>query len=1049
MKSRIAETPDVLRVLRPDFDDATRQKGADYLSQGRVKLVEVGPRKVIASVIGTRRYDVSVRIEDSDIDYFCSCPRFRDGFPCKHVWAVVLALNQLNLRRPDPAARERKEAPSGWKNLVRKTRAEQEERGVAPDPQDVQIIYRVDPREARNGGGFVVHVSARRRATDGTWSRPDWAFLPSLDADSLPDPADRALLSLLYAGDEDLDNHFERPTSFNLHPVHLELLLPLLGRTGRLHLLNDDAQPAETPSTWDDGEPWALVLRIEGDKDLRVWGRFERAGSVLDLREPALILAEGFLFARSTISRFKFSGPFEWIRDLRRDGPLAVPASEAGDFLAELHRLPGALPVEIPEALKFAEVRVPPQATVSVTAKRREYDRRPDRLLPATVKFDYLGCPTRPFIPGERLVDAAARRIVIRDRGAEAKLLESLVEAGFRKEPDYRKADAVDFEIDAMRLPRAVPRLIEAGWRVEADGLQYRPPGKFRLEVVSGMDWFDLKGGVEFGDEVVPFPALLKAARRGDRHVVLGDGSFGLLPEEWLRRSGIVLGSGKAEGDALRFRPGQAMLLDALLAAEDRAVADPGFQRARREMRSFDSLTPGEPPKGFFGELRPYQKLSLGWFDFLRRFGWGGCLADDMGLGKTVQALALLAGRRGKRSLVVVPRSLIFNWKSEAARFAPGLKVVEHGGLDRVRDASAFKGADIVLTTYGILRRDAPFLKDVAFDYVILDEAQAIKNASGATAKAARLLKGEHRLAMSGTPIENHLGELWSLMEFLNPGLLGAASVFRSASGADEEARRVLARALRPFILRRTKEQVAPELPARIEQTVTVDLDPEERRRYDELKEHYRRTLLDGGDFRKSKFHALEALLRLRQAACHGGLIDPKLVSKPGTKLEVLIERLREIADEGHKALVFSQFTSLLAILKAHLDKAGMTYEYLDGATRDREARVKRFQSDAACPFFLISLKAGGLGLNLTAAEYVFLLDPWWNPAAEAQAIDRAHRIGQDKAVMAMRIVARDTVEERVIELQRTKRALAEAILSADGGPMRGLTREDLALLLS
>jgi SNF2 family DNA or RNA helicase len=557
------------------------------------------------------------------------------------------------------------------------------------------------------------------------------------------------------------------------------------------------------------------------------------------------------------------------------------------------------------------------------------------------------------------------------------------------------------------------------------------------------VDWFDLKGGLQFGNEVVPFPALLKAARRGDSHVVLGDGSFGLLPEEWLKRRGIVLGAGEAEGDALRFRPGQAMLLDALLAAEDRAVADPGFERARAEMRKFDVLAPAEPPEHFLGELRPYQKLGLGWFDFLRRFGWGGCLADDMGLGKTVQALALLAGRQ-KPSLVVAPRSVIFNWKSEAAKFAPHLKLAE-----APRTVEEIRGADLVLTTYGLLRRDAPFLKDVAFEYVILDEAQAIKNASGATAKAARLLKAEHRLAMSGTPIENHLGELWSLMEFLNPGLLGAASVFKSASGADEESRKVLAKALRPFILRRTKEQVAPELPARTEQTVRVDLDPEERRRYDELKEHYRKLLLNGDDFRKSKFVALEALLRLRQAACHGGLIDPELRAEPGTKLEVLIERLREVADEGHKSLVFSQFTSLLEILKEHLDKAGMTYEYLDGATRDRESRVKRFQEDAACPVFLISLKAGGLGLNLTAAEYVFLLDPWWNPAAEAQAIDRAHRIGQSKPVMALRIVARDTVEERVLELQRSKRELADAILSADGGLMRGLTREDLALLLS
>ena len=361
-----------------------------------------------------------------------------------------------------------------------------------------------------------------------------------------------------------------------------------------------------------------------------------------------------------------------------------------------------------------------------------------------------------------------------------------------------------------------------------------------------------------------------------------------------------------------------------------------------------------------------------------------------------------------------------------------------------------------MLTTYGTLRRDAPSMKDVRFDYVILDEAQAIKNAATESAKAARLLRGDHRLALSGTPVQNHLGELWSLFEFLNPGMLGAASMFGAdGSGAkslDADALAVVARALKPFILRRTKEQVARDLPAKTEQTLHCELDPMQRKLYDELRDHYRAALLDkiGRDgLGRSKIQVLEALLRLRQAACHPGLLDRARLGESSAKLDALLPRLAEVREEGHKALVFSQFTSFLAIVRAELDRAGIPYEYLDGRTRDRAARVERFQTDRDCLLFLVSLKAGGLGLNLTAAEYVFLLDPWWNPAVEAQAIDRTHRIGQSRPVFAYRLIARDTVEEKVLELQETKRALADSIISADESLIRTLTREDLELLLS
>jgi SNF2 family DNA or RNA helicase len=480
--------------------------------------------------------------------------------------------------------------------------------------------------------------------------------------------------------------------------------------------------------------------------------------------------------------------------------------------------------------------------------------------------------------------------------------------------------------------------------------------------------------------------------------------------------------------------------------------------------------------------------------EFLRDSGFGGCLADDMGLGKTVQVLALLDARRHRRrrdeaqpsvaqsSLVVVPRSVLWNWRDEAARFTPRLRVTLYAGPERKAE---FKGADLVLTTYGTLHRDIVKLQKIPFDYVVLDEAQAVKNPRTGRAKAVRLLQARHRLALSGTPIENHLGELWSLFEFLNPGMLGNASAFQKLAGgngvssppaaggagvsragtegaspaaaaealrAANEGASLVARAVRPFVLRRTKKQVAPELPERSEQTIFCELKGKQLRRYRELRDHYRASLMQKVEqvgLGRSKIHVLEALLRLRQAACHPALIDPAFREDGAAKVEALIPRLVEIVEEGNKALVFSQFTRFLALVREQLDQAGIVYEYLDGRTRKRGDKVTRFQEDPACPLFLISLKAGGLGLNLTSAGYVFLLDPWWNPAVEAQAIDRAHRIGQTRHVFAYRLIARDTVEERILELQDAKRDLAASIITEDKSLMQKLRPEDLEILLS
>ena len=617
-------------------------------------------------------------------------------------------------------------------------------------------------------------------------------------------------------------------------------------------------------------------------------------------------------------------------------------------------------------------------------------------------------------------------------------------------------------ELPVKRMAQVTRDLVQAGWRVEAEGKLIRPASEFKLAVTTGHRLVRARRpGRLRRPGWWPCPSLLDAARRGETMVSLGDGSIGMLPEDWLKKYGMLVDLGAAENGHVRFSSAQAGLLDALLAAQPEIQVDAGFTKVRRVAPPVRwGQRPLEAPAGFHGELRPYQCEGLGWLDYLQQFDFGGILADDMGLGKTIQVLALLQRRRSRRqskgpSLGVVPRSLVFNWILEAGKFTPRLRVLDYTGPNRHALREQFDQYDLIITTYGTLRTDIMELGQFEFDYVILDEAQAIKNADSQAAKAARLLRGRHRLAMSGTPIENHLGELWSIFEFLNPGMLGTNAIFKrhvSGGGALEvEDRTLLAKALRPFILRRTKAQVVKDLPEKSEQTLHCDMEPAQRQLYEELRAHYRQALLrkDAAELNRSKIEVLEALLRLRQAACHPGLIDPTRAAEPSAKLDMLLPQISEVVEEGHKALVFSQFTSFLALVRDRLDQENLRYEYLDGRTRNRAERVERFQNDPEIPIFLISLKAGGLGLNLTAAEYVYLLDPWWNPAVEAQAIDRSHRIGQTQHVFAYRLICGDTVEEKILELQQRKRDLADAILNADNRLIQNLTRDDLEFLLS
>ncbi len=843
-------------------------------------------------------------------------------------------------------------------------------------------------------------------------------------------------------------------------------MLAHLSKEGSLGWWDGRRPNARQELSWDTGPAWHLALRLEAGSrgTMRLRGSLERNSDRVPVTAPLLILptdvgSRPLVIFSEAIARLEAgrASDLHWITLLRDAGEIVIPGRDLEEALTALFESPDLPRLEVPEELELAEETSPPRPRLVL--RKDAGSVLPNAPLLAELSFLYGDLEIDAGDARQTVVEWPGPTLLRRDMEREHAELVRLLEAGALPVPD---GHGHELELRPHEVPAVAEPLLLEGWTVEVEGTSLRAPSPPALRIESGIDWFELAGGVEFAGNDVDLTAVLEAASKGDRFVRLADGSQGLLPSSWSETYGSLakLAHGSTE-DGLRFLPSQALLVDALLTEMPPAAVDRAFAELREKLRSFERIKPKKEPRGFGGTLRGYQRAGLGWLTFLRQFGLGGVLADDMGLGKTVQVLALLRAHRtpskttGLPSLVVVPRSLLYNWIEEAARFTPTLKVVEYGGPGREALQPELGKYDLVVTTYGTLRRDVGFLATVEFDTVILDEAQAIKNRDSQAAKASRLLVARHRLALTGTPIENHLGELGSLFEFLNPGLLGrlpTLEVLATGRNASQDELAKVAEGIRPFILRRTKAQVLPDLPPKTEQVLHCTLNPRQRELYDQLRAGYQASLLQQAEsegLAGSAIQVLEALLRLRQIACHPGLVHEEWEEAGSAKLETLFELVAEVLDEGHKVLVFSQFTKLLAYVRRHLDEQEIDYAYLDGQTRKRGEVVERFQTDPACNLFLISLKAGGLGLNLTAAGYVFLLDPWWNPAVEAQAIDRAHRIGQTQPVFAYRMIAQDTVEEKILQLQSSKRKIADAILEGEGGALAELTAEDLRMLLS
>jgi superfamily II DNA or RNA helicase len=754
-----------------------------------------------------------------------------------------------------------------------------------------------------------------------------------------------------------------------------------------------------------------------------------------------------------------------------RGARIAVPAGDRVRFAREfVPRLRHLAPVVSSDG-----AFVPPAISAPTLVLRAGYGEHHEVDVTWQWQYEIDGEPVRLPVDGADdggFRDLDAEQAVLDAHAAPLQSLALGHGAGVRPRTMLRGLDTMRFTTELVPLLDGAPNVtVEIGgapadYREAGDSLQI---GVSTGEIAGENDWFDLGVSIAVEGREVPFTPVFTALAAGETHLLLADGAYFSLQKPQLQALRALIEEARALQDTprgpLRISRFQAGLWKELAAL---GVVD---SQARAWREQVSGLLAGEGlvdtplPSGLTAQMRPYQHEGYRWLCFLQRHGLGGILADDMGLGKTLQTLAMIARARetdpgAPPFLVVAPTSVLANWAGEAARFAPGLRVVTLADTLRKRGqdlAEAIAGADIVVTSYTLFRLDAEAHAASAWSGLVFDEAQFVKNHQSQVHRCARTVPAPFKLAITGTPMENNLMELWSLLSITAPGLFPnptrfqehyARPIERQGSAAATELLARLRRRVRPLLTRRTKEQVAPDLPPKQEQVLEITLDPRHRRLYQQHLQRERQKvlgLLDDVD--RNRFTILRSITLLRQLALHPGLIDPEHSGLSSAKIDALIEQVRGVVSGGHRALVFSQFTGFLGLVRRQLDEAGVAYAYLDGSTRRRESAVREF-TDGTAPVFLISLKAGGFGLNLTEADYCFLLDPWWNPATEAQAVDRTHRIGQDRTVMVYRMLATDTIEEKVHALARRKAALFHGVL--DEGEMfsSALRAEDIKELL-
>jgi superfamily II DNA or RNA helicase len=1072
-------------VIRRTVGHEVFRRGAAYASEGRVSDIACSSAldQFEATVIGSggRLYQTVAAYDARSARWWgeCSCPV---GADCKHVAAVLITARDRLVRTPAAAARV-PDWETALADLVPPA-APSGQRAGTPLGLQFDVEGTADDR-----GSPSIRLRPVVPGARGRWIRTgvSWREL-QYDYYSRRDPAHAAALRALHRAHQAADDApGYHGYGYGDTPVQLEEFGPALWPALRqavdegVTLVTTRGGPvrvAEEPASLvvdlrRDGDPDA-DLRIEPVVDLGA-GACVPAGTVRLLGSPphgAVLLPDDPALPPDLVpQRGLLLVPVQPVprraEKLLTAGSLRVPATDRVRFLTgfypALHR---ALPVRSSDgSVELPEV-LPPQLCLHV-------EHAPGHRARLTWSVQY-----RAGEEVRRLPLAAEAPDPGRDVAAEERLVRSLplptdrLPRLWQDGPARRLAPTTElFGMDTVVLTtELLPRLADAGVLVEVTGepADYQHTEAAPVVAVSATDgedadWFDLGVTVSVDGEDIPFALLFAALAAGDSHLVLPSGTWFDVQRPEFDRLRRLIDEARALQDAerpgLRISRYQAGLWDELVELGVVAEQSERWARDVRALLDVDDAEPPPPPAGLAAQLRPYQLAGYQWLSVLWDAGLGGVLADDMGLGKTVQALALVcrakeAGDLAAPVLVVAPTSVVSTWAREAARFAPGLAVrtIEATGRKLgVPLAEAVGGVDLVITSYTLLRLGEDEYGELPWSGLVLDEAQFVKNHQAKTYAAARRLPARFKLAITGTPVENDLMDLWSVLSIVAPGLFPSPQRFTEhyrtpiEKGGDPQALAVLRRRIRPLVRRRTKEQVATELPPKQEQVLEVALNPRHRKVYDTHLQRERRKVLGlVDDLQKNRFTIFKSLTLLRQLALDPSLVDEAHTGIRSSKADAFLEHLQEVVAEGHRALVFSSFTGFLGTVRARLDDHGLPYAYLDGRTRDRQRRIDEFRSGRT-PVFLISLKAGGFGLTLTEADYVFVLDPWWNPAVEAQAVDRTHRIGQDKTVMVYRLVAAGTIEEKVVALQERKRDLFARVLDDGGGALSGaLTADDI-----
>ncbi len=1062
-------TRDLLDPSRLTYWGEIIRRGRDYYNRGLVTITHFDGESATCSVRGTKTYTVTLKAAGkSHPEVSCDCPYAAKGNVCKHIVAAALAVRdrleemekrwdyrlQLALEQaPQPKAETKKEEP--YFLLY----------GLFLDETPLLFPYIIQasrwpqtPLEPLSPEAFAQYLE-----DDRSWQYVVTRISPPLNPYAclnLP-PETVQTCNLMLEAQSPYYYPYRGSSDFSKY------LLILARQKVPVFRLTSPSSFCERLNLLD--QPVTLEMRLVRSRDGIAIDLGGRVGDTVfsNLKQNFRVISTRPAWALMGNYVVPVANPE--VLDIAPRLSVNIPLSDEALFRDRfLPRLAERLPVS-GDVVEMEEILAGPVP--------RLYLREEEGAFRATLAFGYGDHEVEfgPKAPGVHIVSEPGTWTITRihrQRERETHYHQMLTDVRYGLKRAGREFGPAVFQLRARTHPldfltQCIPLLAEAGFEIYGqEGLKSArlspATPTLRVFVSSGIDWFDIEAVVAYGDQTVSLKEVLKAIRQGGRYIKLADGTFGQVPEKWLERYQHLFGIAEETEKGVRLHDTQLPLVDPLLADAAEVQAAQDFQERRERLGAFERITPQPLPRGFHGELRSYQKAGLDWLHFLHEYRFGGVLADDMGLGKTIQVLAFLQslkerGEAEQPSLLVVPKSLLVNWQRETARFTPELRVLEFTGAGRKRDPSFFDQYDIVITTYGTMLRDVEFLRSYRFQYVILDESQAIKNPLAKTTRAACLLNTDHRLVMTGTPVENTTFELWSQFAFVNPGMLGGLQYFQETfakpieQNQDEEAANLLRKLVYPFILRRTKAQVAPELPPRSERVLFTDLEPAQRKIYSRLRDRYRAELLrliDQSGMEDARMRILEGLLRLRQVCIHPALVEPTYRGE-AAKFELLADILGTLLREGHKALIYSQFVEVLKLVRRHLESLGVRYAYLDGKTRDRQAQVDLFQSDPDVPFFLLSLKAGGVGLNLTAAEYVIHLDPWWNPAVEMQAADRAHRIGQENPVFIYKFIARDTVEEKILQLQERKRDLVEQLISAESGFFKSLTREDVAVLFS